>query len=465
MFKPHPLTDLTSIAVNVFYWFIAASIAELASAHPNAGGVYYWATITGGPRYGRACGFFAGYWNCFAWIVGLATICNIASNIAVQMWAIYHPDFVPQRWHVLVGYLIVTWCCCCIVLFANRALPAINNAGGFFVIAGVLITIVVCAVMPGKGGGGGYASNEFVWRDWSADLGYSSKGFIFLMGTANGAYAVGTPDAVTHVAEEIPRPEINVPKAIGIQMAIAFLTSLFYLIAIFYSITDLSALSSGSAAFPLAVIYHQATGSAAGTIGLLLVILLPVVCCTMSAYIVAGRMLWSLARDGATPFSNTLGRVSTTWRNPFNATLTCGLIVTLLGCLYVGSSTAFNAFVGSFVIFSTCSYLAALLPHILSRRANIIPGPFFMPGLVGYIVHGVSCSCIITVVIIYCFPYSLPVSALSMNYASLITGGLTIFVAAWWFWVGKRGYKGPPILEIHGVAVDAVDQVGKAGNV
>jgi hypothetical protein len=35
-----------------------------------------------------------------------------------------------------------------------------------------------------------------------------------------GAYSVGTPDCVSHIAEEIPRPEVNVPKAIAAQMGI-----------------------------------------------------------------------------------------------------------------------------------------------------------------------------------------------------------------------------------------------------
>lgn len=60
------LTYGLSIAVSVFYCLIAASLAELASAIPSSGGVYHWASITAG-KYGRVCGFFAGFWNFFAW--------------------------------------------------------------------------------------------------------------------------------------------------------------------------------------------------------------------------------------------------------------------------------------------------------------------------------------------------------------------------------------------------------------
>ena len=55
-----------SIAACLFYALITASLAELASAAPSSGGVYHWASITAG-KYGRVCGFYAGFWNYFGW--------------------------------------------------------------------------------------------------------------------------------------------------------------------------------------------------------------------------------------------------------------------------------------------------------------------------------------------------------------------------------------------------------------
>lgn len=120
------------------------------------------------------------------------------------MYAVFHPDFVAQQWHVFVSFLVVTWLSFAIVLLANRILPVFESLGGFFTITGVIITIVVCAAMPIVKGVG-HASNDFVWRDWVNSTGYSSNGFVFLLGMLNGAYAVGTPDITTHLAEEIPR--------------------------------------------------------------------------------------------------------------------------------------------------------------------------------------------------------------------------------------------------------------------
>lgn len=70
-----------------------------------------------------------------------------------------------------------------------------------------------------------------------------------------------------------------------------------------------------------------------------------------------------------------------------------------------------------------------------------------MKGPVGYIVNIVSCIYILAFIVIFCFPYSLPTDAKSMNYASLITGGLSIFIAIWWF-IHQRHYVGPQAIPL-----------------
>ncbi|KAJ5042180.1 uncharacterized protein L3040_004736 [Drepanopeziza brunnea f. sp. 'multigermtubi'] len=426
------------IAVSIFYWLIAASLAELASSMPSSAGVYHWASITPGPKYGRICGWFAGWWNTFAWMCGTATMASISGQIVIAMYGLYHPES-----------------CCSVVLFANKALPMINQIGLFFILAGVIITIIVCAVLPASAGTG-HASSSFVWADWSNQTGYSSNGFVFCLGMLNGAYAVGTPDCVSHLAEEIPNPKRNVPFAIAAQMVTGFVTTFCYAITIFYAISNLDDVLAATS-FPLAIIYRQATTTKAGTMGLLFLILIPIICCCIGTFITAGRCLWTIARDEAVPCSGTFSKISPRFKNPFNATVFCAVFCTILGLIYVGSSTAFNAFVGSFVVLTTLSYLAAILPFILTRRfsresappgpciSNISPGPYQMGHYLGYAVNTIACSYIAVFVVIYCFPFSLPVTAVNMNYACVIAGSLTIFAGVWWLAQG-RAYVGPRAL-------------------
>jgi amino acid transporter len=158
-------------------------------------------------------------------------------------------------------------------------MPHLNTLGIFLILAGFFITVVVCAAMPGQGGRPPHATSAFVWTEWTADIGYPN-GFVFVAGMLNGAYAVGTPDTVSHLAEEIPFPQKNVPIAIALQMGIGFVTGLCYIIAIMYAINDYNALFNST--FPIAEIYRQATGSSSGTIGLLCLLMFCIGVCLVS---------------------------------------------------------------------------------------------------------------------------------------------------------------------------------------
>ncbi|KAF2859427.1 amino acid transporter [Piedraia hortae CBS 480.64] len=433
------------LTVSVFYWFVAASLAELASAIPSSASVYQWATITPGRKWGRPIGFFAGYWNWLGWTIGDAAMTAIVSQSIVQMWAANHADFKPKAWHVFVIYTIITWIACLTVCFFNVAVPYFNKAGIFFVLAGYTVILITVTVMPSRSlGGKGHASSSVVWKEWKADLGYPD-GFVFISGMLNGAYSVGTPDCTTHLAEEIPHPERNVPIAILCQMAIGFVTGFSYLIAILYAINDYDALLNST--YPIAEIYHQATGSAAGTTGLLFPIMLCIFMCVLGSYVTCGRALWTLARDGATPFPSFVGKVHPNLAVPFNATLLCAVLITVLGAIYMGSTTAFNAFAGSYILFSSSSYIAAILPNLLCGRRHVPAcGAFKLKGWSGHFVNAVACGYLVMWFVVYCFPFSLPTDRKKMNYGVVLWGGFTLIVAAWWVVTARKGYEGPPLV-------------------
>lgn len=112
-------------------------------------------------------------------------------------------------------------------------------------------------------------------------------------------------------------------------MSIGFFTGLLYIIAIMYAINDYDALFDSP--FPIAEIYFQATGSSSGAIGLLCLLLFCIALCMCGVYITAGRTLWTLARDGATPFPKFMGKVHPKLGMPFHSTIACACVVTILG--------------------------------------------------------------------------------------------------------------------------------------
>lgn len=223
----------------------------------------------------------------------------------------------------------------------------------------------------------------------------------------------------------VPRPETKVPQGIMLQMLTAFLGAFIYLIALFYSINDLGAVFSSTITyFPTAEIYLQATGSTAGAVGLIAVLFIATFPTLIGTFVTGGRMWWSLARDNATPFSGFFAKVSPGLNSPARATIAMSAMVTCIGCIYVGSTTAFQALISSYVVLSTLSYAGAILPHVLTGRKNIVPGPFYMGRALGFFVNITSLIYIFVTIVFFCFPFVLPVTTQTMNYTSVITVGL-----------------------------------------
>lgn len=220
--------------------------SKLASSIPSAGGVYHWASITPGPKAGRVVGFFAGYINFFGWLFDLASIVWIMASLLVQMYSLYHPDYEIQSWNIFIALVGCTWLCIAATIFLNKYLPYLQNFGLFTVLAGGIITIVVVAAMPKE-----HASHSFVWTDFENATGWPD-GFAFLTGVLNGAFTIGTVDAVAHLAEELPNPREDIPKAVLAQLGLGTIYAFAFAVALFYGINDLDAVLNSKGSFPLA---------------------------------------------------------------------------------------------------------------------------------------------------------------------------------------------------------------------
>ncbi|OGE58352.1 hypothetical protein PENARI_c001G02198 [Penicillium arizonense] len=426
------------ILVSVFYTAISASLAELASSMPSAGGVYYWSSVLSRSR-GKTVGFFTGYLNACAWLLSASSMSSMLGNEGVAMYLLHHTTVKWQAWQVFIVFQIVNWTCCVIVCLGNRFIPLINRIALTLSMCGLVATVIVLAVMPKK-----HASSKQVWVEYHNNTGGWSDGVCFMTGLLNAAFAVGVPDCISHLSEEVPKPETKVPQGIMLQMLTAFITSFVYLIALFYSIQDLDAVfTSNIVSFPTAEIYRQATGSNGGAIGLIAVLFLATFPTLIGTFVTGGRMWWSLARDNATPFASYFAQVHPTLNCPVRATVAMSALVTCLGCIYIGSTTAFQALISSFIVLSSLSYFGAIFPHVLSGRRNMVPGPFYMGQKLGMAVNIVSLVYISVTVIFFCFPLVLPATAHNMNYTSVIIVGLMVLTALWWLFRGRRQYHGP----------------------
>lgn len=361
--------------------------------------MYHWASITPGPRAGRVLGFYTGFVNFFAWIFDLASIVYVMSELVVQMYALYHPAFVIQSWHLFVTLVIICWLCVAAAIFGNHALPHLQSFGLFMVTVGGIIVVIVLAVMPAQ-----HASTASVWTGFDANnlTGWPS-GLAFLTGVLNGAFAIGTPDGATHMAEDMPNPRKDLPRAIAAQIGLGFITGFAFVIVLFYGINDLDAVVNSNGSFPLAEAFAQGTNNNnAATFGLLFIVFLSLTPCLIGTFLSVARIWWALARDNATPFPTFFAYVNERLSCPVSATVLCGVLTTAFGAITVGSKTGFSDIVGSFVILSTTSYALAIGPLVLTRR-KFLPKGEFMLGRSGWAINTMAVVLIVFFNVMFCF--------------------------------------------------------------
>jgi len=72
-------------------------------------------------------------------------------------------------------------------------------------------------------------------------------------------------------------------------------------------------------------------------------------------------------------------------------------------------------------------------------------GPFRIPGILGIINNAYACVYMIFVIFWSFWPPATPVSASTMNYSVVVTGGVIIFSIVWYWIRGRKEYDGPLI--------------------
>jgi len=99
-------------------------------------------------------------------------------------------------------------------------------------------------------------------------------------------------DSCVHMAEEIPHPEKNIPRAIMGTIAIGFITSWVYSIAIFFSMQDILSVIGTPTMVPILELFRQALrGNIPGAVFLEVLVVLTAIGCLMSIHTWQSRLV------------------------------------------------------------------------------------------------------------------------------------------------------------------------------
>ncbi|OAQ82552.1 amino acid protein [Purpureocillium lilacinum] len=259
---------------------IAISLGELAAKYPTSAGPYYWSHQIADPRYKTILSFITGW----TWLIGNWTITlSVNFGFASLLAAtvnIYEPNYEWQPWKL--GHEDIT--------------------------------------LSGWGG------------------------FSFFIGILPPAYTFSALGMITSMAEECGDVTIKLPRALSLAVPVGFVAGLFFIIPLCATLPDLADVLNAPLGQAIPYVFLRVLGSPGSAIALTTLILVITVFCSISITVAASRTTWAFARDNAIPGARLWSKVNEKHDTPIWALTLTTLVQMLLSLIYLGSSSAFNAF-------------------------------------------------------------------------------------------------------------------------
>lgn len=137
--------------------------------------------------------------------------------------------------------------------------------------------------------------------------------------------------------------------------------------------------------------------------------------CAISICCAASRATWSFARDKAIPLHTVWARVHRPLGDvPVYANALTLAIQLLLGLIFLGSSAAFNAFVGVAVICLGASYAMPVAASLANGRRDMQDAPFNL-GRWGVPLNAFAVLWVAFSIVLFSMPAVIPVTKVTMS--------------------------------------------------
>ncbi len=427
VFLGWPLMSLLALA-------FAATMGQLASAFPTAGGLYHWASILGGRGWGWATAWFnlAGLITVLAAInVGTFQFCTGALRALTNVEL---PTSDSLAFWQAIAVLAITVTQAALNHQGIRVTTWLTDASGYLIlILAAVLTISLLTytsaldwqrLITFENFSGLPAGDDMVWPRGENLVS------LFALGILLPAYTITGFDASAHTAEETIAAARLVPRSIVRSVWVSGLFGWVMLTAIVLAIPDPTAAANEGANLFYWVIAKVLPSSLA--IVLCAGIAVVQYICGLATVTSASRMAFAFARDGGLPWSSVLKQVSSTHRTPVAAIWT----VSLLSVAFTVFSPVYSTITTVCIIFLYISYL---LPTFLGLCAYGRSWTVMGPWSLGHWYRPLAVICIIGGIAIYIIGVQPP-----NQLALWVTLGTVALMAAVWFGGLRQSFLGPP---------------------
>ncbi|CZT10709.1 probable amino acid permease 2 (AAP-2) [Rhynchosporium graminicola] len=448
---------------SIMAWCISSSVAELVSAYPTAGGMYFVARNVVPPQHAAVWSWVIGWCNILGQTAGVASVGYTVSQMilaAASMNSAFDGEsyaYSPTPLQIVllsIGLLIIFGIICSLTTHALHKIviwfAPIN------IIASTAICIALLILTPNK------QSFSWVFGHFTNGSGWGT-GFSFLLSFLSVAWTMTDYDGTTHMSEETHDAAIRGPMAIRHAVTISGIVGWMLTITFCFCVPNvpdgLSNMISTPTGLPVAQIFLDAGGQTGGTVMWFFVILVQFFT-GCSAMLADTRMAYAFARDGALPFSPFFAKVNRATNTPINAVWLIVVSACCLNLIGIGSTQTIVAIFNITAPALDLSYAFVILArNYYASRITFVPGPFTL-GAWQKPLNAVAVVWVFFISVVLMFPTVRPVTSTNMNYAVVVGGFIALFSFGWW-WAGARtSYTGPKTKDLLGEAESQEEEDG-----
>lgn len=415
--------------VGLFVLCVGLALAEVTSAYPTSGALYYMADRLGG----RAWGWYTGWLNLLGLLGAIAGIDYGAAQFTGALLNLQW-GFEPTPGSTMVIFVCILLLHATLNLFGVRLVSLLNSVSVWWHLAGVAIIVGALAIIPSH-----HQSPEFVFTEFVNNTGWSNPLYVTAIGLLLAQYTFSGYDASAHLSEETSNASVSAARGIVRAIWVSWVAGFVLLAGLTFAIQDYAGTQKSATGVPPAQILIDALGTGGAT-AMLLIVITAQLFCGNAEVAAASRMVFAFSRDGALPGSRLWQRVSTRTQTPVLAVWLSVGVACLLALPSLYSETAYGAVTAINVIGITPAYA---IPVFLRLRAGdrFQKGPWHL-GRWSKPIGWVAVVWVALVTVLFCLPQSSPVTVDSMNYASIALAAVLILATVWWF-VARRSYNTP----------------------
>ena len=444
--------------VGFFSTLVAMGMAEVCSAYPTAGGLYYWSAKLA-RRNQAGWSWFTGWMN-LAGLVGvvasvdyaLATFTGFFISFYDTSW-LWFRDTLDTR-SIMFIFFVILVIHGLLNTFGVRLVKLLSDISVWWHVIGAAIIVIALLVIPSNTEGFGSLLDGKNLTGWSFPGAYWL--YVFPIGMLLSQYMLTGYDASAHVSEETRDAATAAAKgmvrSVWISALIAWIITVVMIAAVPKgAYEDIAFVGINSAP----ELFNQSVG---GNVAKLMVFIAVAgqFFCGMCGLTSLSRMTYAFSRDRGIPGHGWWHRINPKTRTPTNSVWFGVVVCTALGCLSLvqnkNYSVAFFAFVA---ITSIGLYTAYVTPVYLRRRnPDFRAGPWNL-GRWSKFVGWTAIVWVGIIDILFVLPQYGPVSVFwppwdgdkinSFNFAGPIFIVFLLAIWVWWRVSARNWFTGPRV--------------------